>query len=444
MSKTSHYTTVKQENPGKCPILDEGEDKQVHKVIAGICDQQMKDHISTNCACIVTLNFPQFLRDLKDNWLDKNWEVTTCIQLLHIVQAFNQLFQDYMVAMLVQNSLLMGTTSHLSNAKLCHQLEAGLKLHLSQKVKSNTIIAALNADDFTDWNAEVKRVDEALCAETVHFEEITTCNHERARCEQHNQTNHGLTCKNSNNNNTTIPNAAPFAQLPKLTSNEHTLLMDNHRCLKCHHVFAYHILKDCPNDWPNAATYRPVTIADITAAGKAGRVRKGTAAAVMSTDAGPSSAVTAIVTSHPVAYVASNMQSIINNDRDYSDSNDSSKVSNDHPPLCAAVISEMEILVSTAQQIEMKMGPVPFFEPHLWWCCSTGTSDFVPQTFNGLIDPGSHAVLIHEDLVKSLFLCHCTLHKPKIIELAMDTHPTEKEIKRHIYQSYGNAKISSG
>ena len=85
-----------------------------------------------------------------------------------------------MVALLAQNSLLMGTTSHLSNAKLRHQLEAGLELRLSQKIENDTVIAVLDADDFTNWNVEVKRIDDALRAETVHFEEIATRNRERS------------------------------------------------------------------------------------------------------------------------------------------------------------------------------------------------------------------------------------------------------------------------
>ena len=140
----------------------------------------MKNHISTNCAHIITLTFPQFLQELKDNWLDKNWEVIMRIQLLCMVQGRNQPFRDYMVALLAQNSLLMGTTSHLSNAKLHHQLEAGLELHLSQKIENDTVIAVLDADGFTNWSVEVKCIDDALCAETVHFEEITTCNRERS------------------------------------------------------------------------------------------------------------------------------------------------------------------------------------------------------------------------------------------------------------------------
>ena len=85
-AKNSHYATVKQEGPGKCPIMGEGdlytknarqyndycnghfdvkdipEDKQVYKVIVGIHDQWMKVHISTNHACIIALTFPEFLK----------------------------------------------------------------------------------------------------------------------------------------------------------------------------------------------------------------------------------------------------------------------------------------------------------------------------------------------------------------------------------------------
>ena len=111
-----------------------------------------------------------------------------------------------------------------------------------------------------------------------------------------------------------------------------------------------------------------------------------------------------VITSHLVAYVTSNIQSVIDDDAEYSDSNDSVKVSNHHPPLCAAMVSELEIPGSTAQQVEKRMGPIWFFEPHLWWQCSTITSDFLLQTLNTLIDLGSHAVLIHEDLVDSLLL----------------------------------------
>ena len=125
-----------------------------------------------NCTHIIALTFPQFLQELKNNWLNKNWEAIMHIQFLRMVQGCDQLFQDYMVALLMQNSLLMGMTSHLSNTKLHHQLEAGLELCLSQKIKNDTVITALDADDFTDWSVKVKCINDALRAEMVHFKEL--------------------------------------------------------------------------------------------------------------------------------------------------------------------------------------------------------------------------------------------------------------------------------
>ena len=430
-AKNSCYATVKQEGPRKCPIMGEGdlntknahqyddycncyfdvkdipEDKQVHKVIAGICDQQMKDHISTNHAHIITLTFPKFLKELRDNWLNKNWEATMRVQLLHMVQGQDQPFRDYVITLLAQNSLLMGTTSHLSNAKLHHQLEAGLELHLSQKIESNTVIAALNTNDFTGWNIEVKHVDDALCVETLHFEEIAVCNHNRSQHDYQIQNTIIYNHKNPSNNTTS------FTHLPKLTDNEQTLLMDNHGCLKCHHLFEYHVLKDCTKDWPNATTYCTITAADVAAAGKAGKIRKNISAAMMSVTnpITSSSTVAAIISPNPVTYVATNMQSVIADDPDYSDSDDSNRVCVHCSSPCTAVVSSTKIPTSTVKQIGEKVGTALFFEPYLWWHCSMDVSDFMPQTINALIDPGSHA-----DLVNTLLLCCHLLHKPKIIE----------------------------
>ena len=124
--------------------------------------------------------------------------------------------------------------------------------------------------------------------------------------------------------------------------------MDNHGCLKCRKVFAYHLSKDCPNDWPSPVNYRPVT----AATGKAGRIRKNPAAAVVPTEAGPSLTIAAVTASHPVAYVAANMQLVIEDDNDDADSDDSGKVSNKYPLFCAAVISNTEIPISSARQVK--------------------------------------------------------------------------------------------
>ena len=170
--------------------------------------------------------------------------------------------------------------------------------------------------------------------------------------------------------------------------------MDNHRCLKCCCLFEYHVSSDCTNNWPNAATYRTITTTDVTAASRAGKIRKNVAAAMMSASnpIASSSTVAAIINPNPVTYITVNMQSVIADDTDYSDSDDSNWVCLHCSSSCAAVVSNTEIPTSTVKQIGEKVGPTPFFEPHLWWHCSMDMSDFMPQTINALIDPGSHTV----------------------------------------------------
>ena len=55
-----------------------------------------------------------------------------------------------------------------------------------------------------------------------------------------------------------------------------------------------------------------------------------------------------------------------------------------------------------------------------------------------LIDHGSHAVLIREDLVDTLLLRRCLLHKPEIIELVMESNGKKAEI---MLQEYVKLKL---
>ena len=272
-------------------------------------------------------------------------------------------------------------------------------------------------------------VDDALHAETLHFEEIAARNHDRSQHDHQTQNTIIYNHKNPSNN------TASFTHLLKLTDNEQTLLMDNHGCLKCHHLFEYHVSKDCTNDWPNTATYRTITAADVAAASKAGKIMKNISVAVMSitNPITSSSTVATIISPNPVAYIAANMQSVIADDPDYSDLDDSNRVCVHCSWPCTAVVLSTKIPALTVKQIGEKVGLAPFFEPHLWWRCSMDVSDFMPQTINALIDPGSHTVLIHADLVDTLLL-HCRLlHKPKIIELLMESNGQKSQIVLHEY-----------
>ena len=47
---------------------------------------------------------------------------------------------------------------------------------------------------------------------------------------------------------------------PKLTKGEIKLLNEHKGCQKCRKLYVPHTTINCPNDWPNAATYQTLTL----------------------------------------------------------------------------------------------------------------------------------------------------------------------------------------
>jgi len=63
------------------------------------------------------------------------------------------------------------------------------------------------------------------------------------------------------------------------------------------------------------------------------------------------------------------------------------------------------ILLSAPTTAAVTADTAPFHVPHLFWKCSiSGPSGSFPLTFEALIDHGSHAVLIREELINTLCL----------------------------------------
>jgi hypothetical protein len=70
----------------------------------------------------------------------------------------------------------------------------------------------------------------------------------------------------------------------------------------------------------------------------------------------------------------------------------------------------------------------PFHVPHLYWKCATdGKANSFPVKISVLLDHGSHAVFISEQLIDSLGLRHCQLPKPETVKMAMQGGTTKTE-----------------
>jgi hypothetical protein len=175
--------SVEQKSPSKVPILTTGDifpavmrqfehmcknyfihkkiitDDQVSLIIGGILEDHITDWIIAEREHLIALSFDVFMMDFCQNYLAEDWEEDTLRELVSMSQGTNS-FWDYAVAVQSKNALLCKMTSHLPDDKLCHQIGAGMEVHLS-KVSSEKLNKIL---DFRKWLNKVKRCDDVLCA----------------------------------------------------------------------------------------------------------------------------------------------------------------------------------------------------------------------------------------------------------------------------------------
>jgi hypothetical protein len=193
--------TVDQSSPSKVPILTPGNilpavmrqfehscrnyfihkkiiaDDQVSLIIGGILDNHINGWIMADHDCLIALSFDAFMIEFCANYLAEDWEEDTLHKLLSMTQGTST-FWDYAINLQSKNSLLCGTTSHLSDDILRQQLGAGMEVRLSKKAfteKLNKVV------DFRKWLNEVKHCDEGLRAEREEYERIAKENRDVSR-----------------------------------------------------------------------------------------------------------------------------------------------------------------------------------------------------------------------------------------------------------------------
>ena len=143
-------------------------DDQVPMIVGRLLDTHVANWINTNCVHIVDLSFTNFMTEFKTGYLDEGWEEDTHHNVLGMSQGMDS-FWNYAVTLQAKNFLLHGTTSHLLDEQVCHQLGASMELRLLKKIsveKVNKII------DFCKWLNEVKHFDDQLHDKCEEYEHI--------------------------------------------------------------------------------------------------------------------------------------------------------------------------------------------------------------------------------------------------------------------------------
>ena len=376
---------------------------KVKKILGGFRCMHIRDWISCECECLVTLSYVEFMSKLRKNYLPLDWEDSVCAQILAMQMHKNIKFWDWCQEMCALNIVLRGMDSHLDDMALRNQLEAslepGLCTYCSHK-KLNKVT------DLKKWVQAVKEADEMLrddykCSRDIFAEEAAL------HAQKHPAlTSHSHFANIGANAMTNTPSGSTNAQMrkcPKLEPEERKLLAEHNGCFKCRRFNQSHGAHLCSNDFPDGNKYQKVT-PYRDAVGNAPKsyhdVAKGTAgskgkavAAVTDATAEESNA------SEEDDYVTAVMPSAVLRNGSFSEDDMSPPLHSKH------FVAKFNIAAA-----------------HL---------DF-PLMFSMLIDNGAHLVLIHPEVVEALKLKHHPLKVPETVSIAISEN-NKKKVKMTLH-----------
>lgn len=250
-------------------------DKHVTMIIPGIKDLRIRDWISADRARIIILPFLDFMKEMRANYLQQDWEDQIRNKILTSTLASSKTsFWNWSQQLLKLNCLLRGTSSEFDDAALRNHLEAHLDEELRNRLKHNE---ARKDKVLKTWINSVRLLDEARAVETKRQRELIeeTIDRQAKRQNTKTETLRGPSRRgNTTPTNTTTSSASSYVKLPPLSDTERTLLNEHDGCTKCRRFFVDHRSQNCPDGFPSGKGYKTLTMTDVLNAKKAKAVSK--------------------------------------------------------------------------------------------------------------------------------------------------------------------------
>ncbi|TFK79076.1 hypothetical protein K466DRAFT_570455 [Polyporus arcularius HHB13444] len=261
------------------PVAD-----RISFVAAGFQDRLVQGWWKSNQKSLKSLDWDDFITELRAEFLDDNWDRLIRSELLTMRMQDDDSFLDFVRRFEMKNTLLIGTPLHYDDKGLRNELTARLTDRLQIHAYTDTILILTS---YTKWKKRMAtedavwttkrdaeaRVLASLCAK---FSKASTS--KPAPPSNYPRPAH------SSSSSSTIP---PSDKVPTLTEADRLLLKDHRGCFKCRKFYAGHHRVDCP-DWPSRP-YKPLTQADALAAKKRYDAEKkpGVKVAAVNTPAAP-------------------------------------------------------------------------------------------------------------------------------------------------------------
>jgi hypothetical protein len=107
-------------------------DHQVRMIISGLRDIRIRDWIVAEHVRVVELNFDDFMSELREGFLDPEWEENTKREFGALSQTTNEVFWAFNTRVQNTNSLLRNTPSHFTEKEVRNRLETSMDKVLSK------------------------------------------------------------------------------------------------------------------------------------------------------------------------------------------------------------------------------------------------------------------------------------------------------------------------
>ena len=258
------------------------DEDMVTEVASGLQDKLIQDWYVTNINMLNVLSFTKFVERLHKCWLPQNWEDRTSTALRRMTQCKSESLADWMINLEKQNLLLKNSDLHMSDKELRMHIAANAckDIRRACQKKEYKDIAS-----FKEWKDALAAFDDnCLTDRATRQKEIAAFHvqqgtgHGKHSAPPSRTTSTIMTVSrlpmgcgtstlnpSSSSTNVNTSNSTDWPQLPLMSVEECDLLCQNNGCFKCQRTFVYHTRKNCPNDPPHACTFRAVTAPDITA-----------------------------------------------------------------------------------------------------------------------------------------------------------------------------------
>ncbi|KAL6298784.1 hypothetical protein BKA93DRAFT_753904 [Sparassis latifolia] len=229
------------------------------------------------------LSFEDFMMEVRATYLPHDWDST---------------IRDESKAAVISR-----TTQALDNTELRQQLRAGVNARLKKKMNSPHHARELNDIVlFSQWLLAVKELDEELCEEDDRVN-TAVANAVAKECAKHftarplaNKTNTDKSSSSAGAKRSAADNVgSTFTKLQKITQDERNVLQKYRGCYKCCLPEQDHTSATCPNGFPDAASYTPISEANVADRIKAVKDGKRKVAAAVVQDASEEPAYVAAV-----------------------------------------------------------------------------------------------------------------------------------------------------